>query len=381
MRSLLKMKTFLRTVVLATAVSLTVSLGTWLPVSVVQAATNGQQNGDQASSVASSGDSTMHTGAQVYAEHCSMCHGKSREGNPPAYPSLVGIKRQLSDEQIATLIHNGKGGMPPFPLLPQNEVAALLEFLATSPAGAAPQAAHSSLLARKGIELSPEAAAGGALFQQNCAFCHGRDAMGGETGPDLTRSKLVLTDSDGSKIAQVVSEGRTSGDKKMPAFQFSSSEIQALVAFIRARVVAADAMKGGRRGVDVSDLQTGNAERGKQYFYGAGGCAKCHSPTGDLAGVATRYEGLQLEERMLYPRNAKSTVTVTLPTAQKITGTLAYRDEFTIALTDHAGNYKSWPADSVKYTIDSPVNAHVELFSRYTDDDIHNLMAYIQTLR
>ena len=36
--------------------------------------------------------------------------------------------------------------------------------------------------------------------------------------------------------------------------------------------------------------------------------------------------------------------------------------------------------DSVRYQIDSPVNAHVDLFSRYTDDDIHNLMAYIQTL-
>ena len=84
---------------------------------------------------------------------------------------------------------------------------------------------------------------------------------------------------------------------------------------------------------------------------------------------------------MLYPRNAKSTVTVTLPGGQKITGTLAYRDEFTIALIDHKGTYRSWPTDKVNYTIDSPVDAHVKLFSRYTDDDIHNLMAYIQTLR
>jgi cbb3-type cytochrome c oxidase subunit III len=374
MRLLPKMKRFLNTAVLAAAACLIASLVPRLRVDVVQAATAGQESGDQTSTAAPSGDA-------VYAEHCSMCHGKNREGNPPAFPSLAGIKHQMSDEQIAALIHNGRNGMPAFPTLPQNQVAALLEFLATSPAGAAPPAPHSSMLARKGIVLSPEAAAGGALFQQNCAFCHGRDAMGGETGPDLTRSKLVLTDSDGSKIAQVVREGRTSGDKKMPAFQFSSSEIDGLVAFLRARIAIANAMKGGRRGVDVSDLQTGNAELGKQYFNGAGGCAKCHSPTGDLAGVASRYEGLQLEERMLYPRNAKSTVTVTLPDGQRITGTLAYRDEFTIALTDHDGTYKSWPADSVKYTIDSPVNAHFELFSRYTDDDIHNLMAYIQTLR
>ena len=67
--------------------------------------------------------------------------------------------------------------------------------------------------------------------------------------------------------------------------------------------------------------------------------------------------------------------------ARRISGTLAYHDEFTIALTDRDGVYKSWSTDRVKYTIDSPVDAHVRLFNRYTDNDIHNLMAYIQTLR
>jgi mono/diheme cytochrome c family protein len=338
-----------------------------LPLRVVQAA-----NGDQKDPAL---QAATNAGAAAYAEDCAICHGENREGILPGFPPLTGIKHQMSDQQIAALIHDGKGRMPPFPEMPGDQLTALLNFLGTTPV------VRASLTARKGLVLSPEAAAGGALFQQNCAFCHGRDAMGGETGPDLTRSKLVLTDSGGSKIAQVVSEGQTSGDKKMPAFRFSPPEVSALVAFIRARITAAGAMKGGRRGVDVNDLQTGNAERGKQYFNDAGGCAKCHSPTGDLAGVATRYEGLQLEERMLYPRNAKSSVTVTLPDEQKIIGTLAYRDEFTIALIDHTGTYRSWPTDKVRFTIDSPVDAHVKLFSRYTDDDIHNLMAYIQTLR
>ena len=134
--------------------------------------------------------------------------------------------------------------------------------------------------------------------------------------------------------------------------------------------------------MEVSDLQTGNAEAGKLYFNGGGGCVKCHSPRGDLAGVATRFEGLQLEERMLYPgRSARTTVTVTLRSGKKITGSLAYRDEFTIGMKDQDGTYRSWPTENVKYTIDSPAEAHVKLFSRYTDDDIHNLMAYIQTLR
>jgi cytochrome c oxidase cbb3-type subunit 3 len=178
-----------------------------------------------------------------------------------------------------------------------------------------------------------------------------------------------------------VREGRNEPDKKMPAFQFSGQELNSLVAFIRAREVAAAAMKGGRRGVEVADLQTGNVDAGKKYFNGAGGCAKCHSPTGDLAGIARRFEGLQLEERMLYPRGAKSKVAVTLSSGETVSGTLAYLDEFTVGLKDANGTYKSWSVDNVKYKVDSPVEAHVEQFPKYTDDDVHNLMAYLQTLR
>ena len=220
---------------------------------------------------------------------------------------------------------------------------------------------------------------GGALFQQNCAFCHGRDAGGGETGPDLTRSKLVSQDVGGDKISEVIHNGRP--EKGMPRFSLSDSETASLVAFVHSQATKALAQTGKRRGVDVSDLQTGNVGAGKTYFNGAGGCASCHSATGDLAGIATRYQGLQLEQRMLYPRDAKSKVTVTLPSGQSVAGTLAYQDEFTVALRDATGQYRSWPRASVKEKVDSPVDAHVELFSKYTDDDIHNLMAYLQTLR
>ncbi len=231
----------------------------------------------------------------------------------------------------------------------------------------------------QGGDAAAASAAGGSLFQQNCAFCHGRDAGGGETGPDLTRSKLVTADVGGDKIGDVVLHGRA--DKGMPAFSFSSDQVAGLAAFIHAQQNKAMAQSGKRRGVDVSDLQTGNVEAGKAYFNGPGGCATCHSPTGDLAGVASRFEGLQLEERMLYPRDVKSKVTVTLASGEKISGTLAYLDEFTVGLRDEAGTYRSWRVSDVKYAVDSPVEAHVALFSKYTDDDIHNLMAYVQTLR
>jgi cytochrome c oxidase cbb3-type subunit 3 len=225
---------------------------------------------------------------------------------------------------------------------------------------------------------------GAALFRQDCSFCHGRDATGGESGPDLTRSKLVAADVNGNKVAPVIRNGRP--DNKMPPFDRTDQQIASLVAFIHTQQKDARAQggrrgNGGRKGVDPEDLQTGNAEAGKKYFDGVGGCSACHSPTGDLAGIASRLKGLELEEQMLYPRHAKSKVTVTLASGQEISGTLAYLDEFTVGLTNYEGVYQSWRIRDVRYKVDAPVEAHVELFNKYTDDDIHNLMAYLQTLK
>jgi cytochrome c oxidase cbb3-type subunit 3 len=193
----------------------------------------------------------------------------------------------------------------------------------------------------------------------------------------------VTADVDGDKIAPVVRNGRP--DRGMPPFDRSDQEIASLVAFIHTQqnnALANGGRKtGGRKGVDASDLQTGNVEAGKAYFEGTGGCAGCHSPTGDLAGVATRYSGLELEERMLYPKHAKSKVSVTLASGQTVTGTLDYLDEFTVGLVDSTGTYRSWRTRDVQYKVDPALNAHVELFPKYTDVDVHNLMAYLQTLR
>jgi cytochrome c oxidase cbb3-type subunit 3 len=220
---------------------------------------------------------------------------------------------------------------------------------------------------------------GKSLYGQNCAFCHGREGFGGETGPNLMDSDVVTNDVRGNKLGPFVRTGRP--ENGMPAFKLPPQEITELAAFLHAQKKKADAHPGGRRGVSVSDLQTGNVEAGKQYFNGAGTCSSCHSPTGDLAGVARRFRGLELEKRMLYPKNATATVTVTLPSGQTVSGKLSYQDEFTIGLTDEAGWYQSWPANSIKYTVKAPAEVHVELLGKYTDDDVHNLMAYLQTLR
>src|SRR6185503_6532670 len=134
--------------------------------------------------------------------------------------------------------------------------------------------------------------AGAAQFSAQCGFCHGRDAAGGESGPDLTRSKLVAEDARGDKIGPVIREGRPNAG--MPAFKLSVEDQNAIVAFIHSQMDKFSALGGGRRSVEPEDLATGNAADGRAYFQGAGGCSGCHSPTGDLAGIGRRYQGLAL---------------------------------------------------------------------------------------
>jgi cytochrome c oxidase cbb3-type subunit 3 len=223
-------------------------------------------------------------------------------------------------------------------------------------------------------------------FASQCGFCHGRDAAGGEGGTDLTRSALVGADVRGDQIRPLLRTGRP--DKGMPAFTLSDADVTAIVAFIHDQREQAAAATGGRRAVDLADLQTGSADAGRRYFDTA--CARCHSATGDLKGIATRYEGLPLLQRMLYPGSGgrgagpapkPPAVRVTQRDGKVVTGTLAYRDEFTVSITDPDGWRRSWPANQVTYTVDDRLQAHVEQLGKYTDGDMHDVLAYLQTLR
>ncbi len=177
----------------------------------------------------------------------------------------------------------------------------------------------------------------------------------------------------------------------MPAFPLSDADMTAIVAFIHD-----DKSQGGRGWTAAAGRWTppifrpADAEAGKRYFNGAGGCAACHSLTGDFATIGARYQGLALLHRMLYPGSGRDagaapapppTSPSRPPTAATVTGTLAHRDEFTIALTDADGWNRSWPLDRVTVSGDDPLRAHAEQLSKYTDEDIHDLVAYLQTLR
>ncbi|MBV8816781.1 MAG: cytochrome c, partial [Acidobacteriaceae bacterium] len=183
------------------------------------------------------------------------------------------------------------------------------------------------------IGEAPDPAAverGEKLYVPNCGFCHGSRANGGQSGPDLVRSVLVLHDVKGDKIGPVILQGRP--DKGMPKFNFTKEQIQDVSAFLLSRSQGA----ANRMAYKILDINTGDAAAGKTFFNGAGQCNECHSPTGDLAGIATKMDAVTLESRFLYPRthsmgappagakNAPVLATVTLPSGKVIEGSLIH---------------------------------------------------------
>jgi cytochrome c oxidase cbb3-type subunit III len=238
----------------------------------------------------------------------------------------------------------------------------------------APQAQPGALQAASAAQI----AAGAKQFQQSCAFCHGPEATGAR-GPDLIRSPLVAHDVHGNLIGPVIRNGRP--DKGMPAQALSDGQIMAIAAFLHDR--SNQALDSARlpKTYALSKLLTGNAAAGRAYFEGAGGCRSCHSPAGDLKGIATKLSPLNLEAWMMYPEKALSTVTVTLASGEKIQGTLEHLDEFTVALRDSAGWYRSFSRGQVKVEVHDPLAAHRELLNTISQSEFHDLFAYLETLK
>jgi len=254
-------------------------------------------------------------------------------------------------------------------------------LIAQTPA-AAPRPGGNMLISRS----VPDAAAverGQKTFVGNCGFCHGTTAQGGDTGPDLVRSPLALDDERGDKIGPVIEQGRPG--KGMPAFHLPPDQIQDIAAFLRSRQQAAI----DRNAYAILDVVTGDREKGRAYFNGAGRCHSCHSPTGDLAGIAKKYDAVTLQSRLLYPRprsrdeqSTRPKVTVTPASGQSISGTLEFVDDFNVALRDASGDYHAFSRDArLKVEIRDPLAGHSELLKKYTDADMHNVLAYLETLK
>jgi len=215
-------------------------------------------------------------------------------------------------------------------------------------------------------------------FEKACGFCHGPDASGARA-PDLIRSTLVNHDENGNLLGPLIRNGRA--DKGMPPLAASDSQVAQIAAFLHARIVAS--IRSARVPTDYPEekLLTGDAAAGKTYFNGAGGCAGCHSPTGDLAGIARKFSPLNLQQRFLYPAGKRPTATVTTRAGKTVSGTVVRMDEFHIAVRDGAGWYHSWPRRAVKVEVKDPLETHRKLLFQYTDADMHNLFAYLETLK
>jgi mono/diheme cytochrome c family protein len=230
-------------------------------------------------------------------------------------------------------------------------------------------------------------------FAKLCSGCHGVAARGGPGAPDLVRSLLVLDDEKGILIAPVLREGRP--DKGMPNLGLTEPQISDLVAWLHVQTYAA-----GHRGTYIfGNVVTGDRKKGEVYFNTVGKCNTCHSVTGDLAGIGAKYQSLSLQSRWLQPRAARRrsqaggasseeshalpTVTVTLPSGQSFSGALDHIDDFTVALRESSGEFHSFTRNGAtpKVEVHDPLQAHTDMLGKYTDADIHNVTAYLVTLK
>jgi cytochrome c oxidase cbb3-type subunit III len=225
-------------------------------------------------------------------------------------------------------------------------------------------------------------------FVATCGFCHGSNANGGEGGPDLIRSPLALNDEGGDKIGPVIVHGRP--EKGMPAFPMTDDQVKDIAAFLRSRQQAAI----DRSSYVIQNIVTGDAKRGEAYFNGVGRCNECHSATGDLAGIAKKYDPVALQGRFLYPQTRTfpgqraapskhpALVTVTVDSGQKVSGILEAIDDFNVSLREASGEYRSFSrTPDMKVEIRDPLAAHEQLLSKYTDADMHDILAYLVTLK
>ena len=229
---------------------------------------------------------------------------------------------------------------------------------------------------------------GKTTFVGACGFCHGSNGKGGEKGPDLLRSVVVLDDENGNTIGPVVLRGRP--EKGMPRFPFNPQQIADIAAFLHNSIKNAIE----RDNYKILDIVTGDPRAGAAYFSGPGHCNSCHSVTGDLKGIGARYEPVTLQGKFLQPNYTWTegtpphsvsaiSVTVALPSGESFTGALLHYDDFNVALRDGSGTYHSFSRanGTTRVEIHNKLQAHVDLLSRYTDADIHNLTAYLVSLK
>ena len=243
-----------------------------------------------------------------------------------------------------------------------------------------------------------EAAAnrGQQLFASACGQCHGADARGTAKAPDLIRSLPVLHDRmqqlHGAELVPLL-------QKPNHTFNLTQAQVADISQFLTRSINRI--LRSGGYYNQPSNLLSGDPKAGEAYFNGAGGCNKCHSPTGDLAGIANRFSPAELQQRFVFPQTGgfagrgrgaspagggaphpRPQVAVTPPDGAAVSGTLIRIDDFNVTLEESSGAYRTISrTPGTKVEVTDPYAAHVALLDKYTDADIHNLTAYLETLK
>lgn len=247
---------------------------------------------------------------------------------------------------------------------------------------------------RNGFPVRPPAppaliARGKAIFESNCSFCHGSDARGGETGPNLVIAKPVLEDRHGEILTPIVHSGFP---PRMPSFSsLSDADITAIAAFLHSLPLG----NGGGR--TQYDIVVGNAQAGQAYFQTH--CTTCHSVTGNepgsLAGIGSKYQAKEIQDMIVSgraggrgfgrggPASPPMTATVTLASGQTVEGKLDYLSPFSVTLTEADGTQRTFSRanSNLKVAVHDPMQWHIDMLPKWNDTEIHNLTAYLVTLK
>jgi cytochrome c oxidase cbb3-type subunit 3 len=246
---------------------------------------------------------------------------------------------------------------------------------------------------------SPDVLARGkGLYSVNCSACHGADLRGGDQGgPNLLRSLTALSDQHGELISPIIHGARQ--DKGMPAFNLSDADSTAVAEYIHSALalVGPKARPPGKADITDKDVLVGKATAGQTYF--AAHCASCHSVTGDLKDMAAKYKDPRALQNAWVaggtvmgrggmptagPRGKPSTVTVTFTDGEKLEGALIRKDDFIVTLLLADGERRSISLESgeaPRVEIHDPLDAHRELARNLSDNDMHNVTAYLATIR
>ena len=239
---------------------------------------------------------------------------------------------------------------------------------------------------------------GKSTYIAECITCHGPKARGTDQGVDLIRSQVVLHDRYGDVLGPLLKKGHPMQSGGQSA-SLSQDQVRDLSHFLRQRLMDTLNRGPGNSGNPAPNIVTGDAKAGEVYFSGAGKCGTCHQPAGDLKGIATRYAPVDLQQRFLFPsaaggrggrggpatsdgQRALLTVTVTPPNGPAVTGVPDRIDDFNVTLRDSAGAFHSWSrTPNLKVEKHDPLAAHHALLAVIADKDIHDVVAYLETLK